>query len=468
MKRSEKIMVAIPQKYIPKGEFGRWGISYGPLIIAQTLKEEGFPVSFYDFGIAKNEESGITDKEIKISGTPDNKIEEIILKEDPDVLAISANFTYLWGNVEHLIKLSKKVKPNIKIVIGGNHTDAYKEILELPISKHIDAIVRGTDPRTLVDLLKTGELSKANEIIVTRKNRMDKSKLGPYDYDLIDFSKYGYLNHATIPVEGKHMHYLFSLGCNNACKYCQVSFMHGMQTAFPEEKIKQDLKELKDRGIEDIIIYDDNFFRLPDKIIKKDLEIASEYFSSIHLDGGIENSILTDGKIGLLASSNVKAVYLAVETIDISKMRKLENAFKDSKQYLNHLKKQIKMLKDAGIKVYTNSMCAFPGYTKKDLKKEMEFQRWLKDNGVDWVTFATLKLFPGTPDYFMYYDKIPENRKWQNNPGNYILCGGPALFDGKDISGKDAGKMLREAYDEINGPGLPMNPNPYWGLRGDR
>lgn len=26
----------------------------------------------------------------------------------------------------------------------------------------------------------------------------------------------------------------------------------------------------------------------------------------------------------------------------------------------------------------------------------------------------------------------------------------------------EAGKMLREAYDKINGPGLPMNPNPYW------
>lgn len=458
----QKIIVAIPQNIIPKGEFGRWDISYGPLIVTQSLRNNGFDAILYDFGVAENEKSGITKNKIPHSGTSDKEIEKIITKEDPSVIAISCNFTYLWNNTKHLINLIKNTNQDIKIILGGNHAEAYKEILKLPISKNISAIIRGTNPQTLIELLKNKKLDNSLETIVTKKERFNKNKMDEYDYNLIDFSKYGKLNHATIPVNGKHSHYLFSLGCDNACEYCQVSYMHGKLMNFKEEKIKKDLENLKDKGVKELVIYDDNFIKLPNELIEKYLKLSSRLFESIHLDGGIEVSKLDSKKIKLLHSRNIKSLYLAVETIDISSMKKLRK-FNKKDDYMNHIFKITQSLKKEEIMFYTNSMCAFPNYTKKDLKREIEFQTWLKEKcNADWVTFSSLKLFPGTPNYSKYYSQISKDRKWEINSEYYILCGGPALFDGKDIDGIEAGEILRNAYNKINGQGLPMNPNPYW------
>ncbi|MDA3837228.1 MAG: radical SAM protein [Nanoarchaeota archaeon] len=460
---NEKIIVAIPQKPILKGEHGRWGIPYGAMKITQELKENGFDATLYDFGATNNKDSEITHDLIPQHGTSTEEIKNILGEEKPDVLAISSQFTYLWKNTEHMIDIAKEISPETKIILGGNQAEAYGEIQGLPVGGNIDAIVRGTNPKSLVELLNSDEINKSKEMIITKKGKTNVEQFTPHDYSIINIENYSGKNHMNLPTEGKAANYLFTVGCNNACTYCQAPVMHGKQKGRRMEVIEEDFKNLKSRGIEELVIFDDNIVDLSINMVKELLELSGKYFTGLYLEGGIETSKLNEEFADLFKSTNVKGGYLAVETPNISLMKKLSGKFNSTKDYMAHIEKTTKLLHDRDIYFYTNSMCGWPGDTRENIQSEIDFQKWLKDDcGAGWSTFSTVKPFPGTGFYNVNKNKIAKGMDWQTNSKAYYLCGESAIFDGKDISAQGVGNMVRGAYEKINGKGLPMSPNPYW------
>lgn len=121
-----------------------WRIStpLGLLYIAGMLKKNNYNVKIYDLHKAfyACRENGYF-KQRNLSDFMKEHLEEVLIKDSPKVLGISCLFNVASTSVEEIVKRSKKISPEIKIVLGGHYpTREYKKILK---NRDTDYIILG-------------------------------------------------------------------------------------------------------------------------------------------------------------------------------------------------------------------------------------------------------------------------------------------------------------------------------------
>lgn len=142
---------------------------------------------------------------------------EKIISNDPDVVG----FSIYYCNFEPVVYVAtqiKKLRPNIKIVVGGSatHHSYFKS------HKSFDFVVNGEGEKALLDILhsienkKDIEIQDENEnskfIRQPEKQRYNLSTLPLPDYSDFDFSKYKFPNGALCEI---------SRGCIAKCTFCE-------------------------------------------------------------------------------------------------------------------------------------------------------------------------------------------------------------------------------------------------------
>ncbi|MTI68204.1 MAG: DUF4080 domain-containing protein [Firmicutes bacterium] len=181
-----------------------------------------------------------------------------IFKKDPKVVAFSC---YIW-NIEKILyiaKLLKKVKSNIKIILGGPEVSFNSENI-LKENPYIDIIVYGEGEKTFKELLWTYKNNKQikdiDGIVYREKNEIIKSS----PRELIDNldSIPSPFNEDLKEYKNKIVYYESSRGCPFNCKFCLSSTIKGVRF-FSIERVKNDLKKLIDAGVKQVKFVDRTF-----------------------------------------------------------------------------------------------------------------------------------------------------------------------------------------------------------------
>ena len=176
-----------------------------------------------------------------------------------DVILFS---TYIW-NVNDIVKLCnnlKKVKPNIKIALGGPEV-TYDSEEAMKKYDFIDYILYGEGELIFRDFTKNligdmkiedvdGIVYRSNDSIITNKpmKLLENLDLIPSPYEELDKKEY----------ENRIVYYETSRGCPFNCQYCLSSAIEGLRY-FSIDRVKKDLKKLIDARVSQIKFIDRTF-----------------------------------------------------------------------------------------------------------------------------------------------------------------------------------------------------------------
>ena len=97
--------------------------SLGLLLIAPILEKNGHQVKIYDSALEGWENRTIIDEKnnLVMIGQTDDKIGKAISDFSPDIVAISVLFSNLLESAHNIAKITKKVKKDTIVILGGNH-----------------------------------------------------------------------------------------------------------------------------------------------------------------------------------------------------------------------------------------------------------------------------------------------------------------------------------------------------------
>lgn len=182
-----------------------------------------------------------------------------LVQKQPDVIGFSC---YIW-NIEEtikVIKMIKKIKPGIKIVVGGPEVtyDVQDWMRDVP---EFDFIVIGEGEQTFRQLLANlgagGDISEVPGIAYRKdgsiqlnpqRNKLDLKEL-PSPYRFAE----------DVPHLSKRVTYIeTSRGCPFSCQFCLSSIEVGVRY-FDREKVKDDIRYLMANGAKTIKFVDRTF-----------------------------------------------------------------------------------------------------------------------------------------------------------------------------------------------------------------
>lgn len=273
---------------------------YALLYVGSALKRAGHDVKiFHDSNFKKT-----------IAG---------VLASNPDVIGISAFTGYPVKLACDYAKEIKKVRPDIKIVLGGYHASMLPDqVLDDP---WFDFAVIGEGEETMVELVKAIEENKGGfsyidglawkfdgKVIVNEKRMLSSNIDYDIDWSLVDLNRY---TKKVVHLGGKRYFYIFSSrGCTHNCSFCAGSFLYRQvyRKESADHVVKQ-YREILDRYNVDLVEYlDDNFFvdlEWAEKVVKR---IGRPYRALIRLDR------INDRVCDLLNETRCRAIFVGIES----------------------------------------------------------------------------------------------------------------------------------------------------------
>ncbi|GBF12429.1 B12-binding domain-containing radical SAM protein [Tepidibacillus sp. HK-1] len=182
-----------------------------------------------------------------------------IYQKDPDVVGFSC---YIW-NIEEtiqLIQLLKKVKPEVRIVLGGPEV-SYDLLYWFERVPEIDVIVVGEGEATFLHLLQALETKRPlDEVlgIAYREGKTYRVNASQPKLDLNEIpSPYQDLEDLQ-SLKDRIVYFEASRGCPFSCAYCLSSIETGVRY-FELERVKEDLLRLIKSGVKLIKFVDRTF-----------------------------------------------------------------------------------------------------------------------------------------------------------------------------------------------------------------
>jgi anaerobic magnesium-protoporphyrin IX monomethyl ester cyclase len=187
-----------------------------------------------------------------------NIISDLYQKE-PDVLGFSC---YIW-NIEEtiqIIRMIKKIKPNLKIVLGGPEV-SYDTDYWMKRIPEVDFIVMGEGEETFHHLLK--EISTTQKYhfvygVAYRKGDEVVMTPGRPKLDLNDIPSPHRFQEDIPSLRNRVVYFEMSRGCPFSCQFCLSSIEVGVRY-FDIERTKRDLIYLIDSGAKLIKFVDRTF-----------------------------------------------------------------------------------------------------------------------------------------------------------------------------------------------------------------
>lgn len=198
--------------------FHRASIPYNLMSIEAYLKlRGGIRSTIYNLASFNESEVIRTPDNIRC-GAPDYSIIDIIKKENPAIVGISAMFSTFHHDIVSLTKLIHSVNPLIRVVVGGNHASCFPERL---LKDGVDQVVVGEGEEAFLSICQGN-----TDRIVKFPYAKDLDTLPVSVLPLRTLNKYiSVRNPATI---GRRVTGIISSrGCPNNCIYCTVSGVWG-------------------------------------------------------------------------------------------------------------------------------------------------------------------------------------------------------------------------------------------------
>ncbi|MGD9677517.1 MAG: B12-binding domain-containing radical SAM protein, partial [Vulcanibacillus sp.] len=239
---------------------------------------------------------------------PTNYILSDIYGKNPDVIGLSC---YIWNIDEtiRLVKLIKKVLPNIKVILGGPEV-SFDILYWLNRVEEIDYIIYGEGELTLNQLLKTinsgEEYDKLLGIAYKDKNgvRVNPPQIKINLDDLP--SPYSDIND-LLSIKDKIVYFEASRGCPFSCTYCLSSTDNNIRF-FSIERVKIELTNLINNGVK-TIKFVDRTFNANNKFALEIFKFLIENYQGTVFQFEITMDIMDNETIDYLVNNAPKGIF---------------------------------------------------------------------------------------------------------------------------------------------------------------
>jgi anaerobic magnesium-protoporphyrin IX monomethyl ester cyclase len=332
----------------------------------------------------------------------DIKIKRYIVNKKPDFIGFSCSTSTFLDGVR-LAKISKSIKSDIKVVFGGAHVSALKEII-IKDYECIDYIVVGEGEQTLNELINADYENLQNVKNIVFKNSDGEIVFTGYrkellDLDTLPFPAYdkleGYPGKYKLPIFNypvtPNSSCISSRGCPYSCSYCDRSVFRKSFRFNSAQYLYDHFKYLnKNFGIKHVNFYDDQFTFNKNRVMNFcDLMISGNLKMSFNCAARAEH--LDAELISAMKTAGCWMISLGIETGDENLLaRHRQNAD------LEMLRDKISLIKNAGIRVKALLMMGLPGETEESIAKSKKYVFSLP---IDDFNLAKFTPFPGSPIY---------------------------------------------------------------------
>lgn len=373
------------------------------------------------------------------------RVSELASVLDPSVVGITATTSTIKNALEYL-KSIKEVLPNVLTVIGGPHT-TFIPLETLKSCPSLDVAVIGEGEETMVELTDKfcdenyGKLEEVKGIVYrdpTNGNiKLNSPRPLIKDLDSIPFPArhlVPFESYNTTKKQSSDM--ITSRGCVFSCSYCSSSLIMGKKFRYRSPgNVADEIEELiENYKIKDIAFMDDTFMlhkrranAIADEIKSRGLDIGFVASSRVDM---VDKSLLEK-----LKDAGLSTLYYGVESgsqrvLDLMKkgitIKQAENA--------------VKIAKDVNLDVLTSFILGFPGETREEIDKTIDFS--IKLNA-DYSQFSILTPFPGTPIYYELKEKeLIDTENWDK----YTVLESVIKYEELGLSKKMVERKLAKAY----------------------
>jgi anaerobic magnesium-protoporphyrin IX monomethyl ester cyclase len=370
----------------------------GLLYISGFLKQQGVENSVFD--------STFSDKESLF-----NRIEE----EKPEVLAIYANLM-TKVNVLEIAKVSKKLSPATKVVLGG--PDVTFNIQNY-LKYGVDFIVIGEGENTMFELVEflsknrdtlphevSGLAFIGNEgnLVKTspRVKEREIDELPVPNRDAIDMHKY-------VDAWKKHhgesaLSVSTQRGCPYTCKWCSTAVYGQSYRRRSPEKVVAELKDIQEKYAPDTIWFVDDVFTVSHKWLAEFVDALEEAKLKVKFECISRADRMNKEVISLLKRAGCFRVWIGAE----SGSQKIIDAM-DRRVSVEQVREMIIETRNQGIEAGTFIMLGYPGETEEDIEETINH---LKISNPDYFTITVAYPIKGTSLYNEIESKKITEPEW--------------------------------------------------------
>lgn len=315
----------------------------------------------------------------------------------PELIGISS-MSFQYNSALTVMSICREYAPRAKIVLGGYHaTLSYLELTGADAPPPFDYLIRGEGEEAFLALVQalTGERawSEVPGLSWARQGVFLHNPMG----ELLDMRQ--------LPLPGRSVRVLngfsyfdrkldcveTSRGCTMSCTFCSITGMYG--TSFRchvIERVIADLKELRRRGTQTVLLVDDNitldatrFRRLAEAIVEHRLH-AMEYLVQASVAGIVADPEL----IPALARANFAMVFLGIESVLPKNLRLFQKG--DIREKTDQA---VRLLREHGIGVMGGFIIGNPDDDREDIREVFRASRRLR---IDLPYIQCVTPYPGT------------------------------------------------------------------------
>ncbi|MCF7859418.1 MAG: B12-binding domain-containing radical SAM protein [Candidatus Cloacimonetes bacterium] len=313
---------------------------------------------------------------------PDLNILEKIVKERPDIIAVSV---YIWNTqkIISLISELKKILPQTKLILGGPEV-SYNAEEWLKNYPQIDFVIGGSGEAGFRYLLEND--CTINENILVRKNP-HFSKI-PFPYLETDFPK----------LLDKYLYYESSRGCSFNCSYCLSSRLDQKQEFRDLILVKKELEFLIARKPR-IIKFVDRTFNIKKEHSRAIWEFLIDLNPSTKFHFEIHPELLEDEDFEILQScpADLFQFEIGIQSTNPPTLESIHRRSSWSKISVS-IRKLINL---NNINIHVDLIAGLPFEGLKQFKKSFND---IYSLGADNMQLGFLKILPGTELAEQTYD----------------------------------------------------------------
>lgn len=372
--------------------------------LAPILHQHGHKVMMYDTCHPQMKEEHIADA---------------IVKEKPDVIALSSLSTTTYLVLKSMAKRLKTTAPKIPIITGGVFA-TINAVNILNDCSYIDCVGAGEGEELLPEYLDN--LDSPGVVGGLSWRSGDEIVQNPPRPLIKDLDKFPYPDRTGLPIEyiesmpldvpavlslDKFCIMQTSRGCPYSCVYCDIpSLSGGRWRARSPEHVLGEMQELNDAGYRSIYLTDDQFLMKRKRIQAICQGIIDRKFQfRWGCEGRVDSVAVSEFPI--MAKANCNMLAFGVES---GTQKILDRIGK--KQNLDQIKYAINEAKKHGISVaHGFFLIGSPDETEEDILESFRFAARLN---LDTFGFNRLCVYRGTPLWQEYIERgiIDDERDW--------------------------------------------------------
>lgn len=390
----------------------------GLLSIAAYVEKKGIPVDVVDCYIDD------------LSGRDIQKYEKI-------------GFSINIANVENSLKTIYGLKrqfPEKEFIVGGPLCNSMPE--NFIRTEGIDVVVVGEGEETVYELLTETNREKIKGIFfqngkggfVATEPRQWIADLDTLPYaalNKVDITKYYSPIKKGLPISNL----MSSRGCPYQCTFCFKSMGSKWRCRSPENVVDEIEWQVKDLGVKEICVYDDNF-TLDEKRSEQICDLMLERGIKVHLQftNGLRIDKLNRVLLEKMKLAGTWIIGLAPETGNEETMKRIKKKFD-----LDQAREVSKLCHECHINTYGFYMVGFPWETQEEIEDTIRFALELD---TDLAQFSRVTPLPNTELFEMVFpegcdiDFTKERGLFHGKPSGVSTCVG-----WEDVEG-----LIKSAY----------------------